>query len=76
MRTEIDLALRLQSAIAQAVENAAKDLGLSLGSLDVSKRERLEQLIVQLVHEGEWDGDALATRAVARFRTIEIAATG
>jgi hypothetical protein len=58
------------------LEDAAKELGLGLGSLDVPNRERLERLVLRLVHEGEWDSEALTRRAVAQFRTADAASTG
>lgn len=76
MPAEIDLSIRLQAVIAQALDNAAKELGLGLGSLDVSKLERLECLVLRLVSEGEQDSEALAARAVAQFRNSDSASTG
>ncbi len=64
----IDQARASQRAISQAFDGACEELDLGLGSLDVWKRERLAQLILQLVEEGEADSDVLQKSAVSRFR--------
>lgn len=58
-----------QQAIADALEKAMRSLGIGMSSLDVWKREMLEQIIVQLANERGTEVADLCGRAVERFRS-------
>jgi hypothetical protein len=50
-----------------AFESACEDLGVSDGSFDISKRERLACLILSFINKGECNAEALRRRAVIYF---------
>lgn len=68
---QIGAAKEQQRTIAEAFEIACQDLGLDLGSMNVSKRERLAHLILQFAASGQQDSDRLRRDAVKRFREAD-----
>jgi hypothetical protein len=65
---DVDLTPQERIAFDTAFERACDELGLSQGSLDVVRRERVAQFIIDSVCSGEQDIDVLHRRAVFHFR--------